>query len=471
MGTPRIYPGCFRIWYTIFMENNTSPWIRQLNRTRPITTNEILDGADIAVIGGGIAGVTTAYYLLKHTNKKIVLLEAGKVAHGATGHNAGQVVSYFERSLFDIAETYGLSMAIKAQASVEHAWILLEEMREECNLQTPVSVFVKPVGFTSLTQVMRLLKDNQVRRLGGLPTSPILISDEITMPIEAEMVSDLWKYTPKENILSLLETTDERYIAVGQEKAGCMNSAMFTEELTGYLLATYKERFILCENTPVVDVLLYTKNAILTIPDGSIDVEEVILCTNGFENIRLVNHAGDDIDVKFHHNVRGYVGYQMGYLAEENHPPTAVTYFDDPKSLMHVDDAYYLLTRREFDSTDTKANSLISLGGEGEWLEDATMYKQDAVFPKEIFSKIDSFAKRVYKDAPKDIAYEFTWHGLMGFTRNNLRLIGREPKNNILMYNLGCNGIGILPSVFGARTIARIVNKEMVEKSIFDPSE
>lgn len=470
METPRIYPGCFRIWYTIFMEHNTSPWIRQLNRTRPIASYRELDEADIAIIGGGIAGITTLYYLLKNTTKKIVLLEAGKVAHGATGHNAGQIVSYFERSLFDIAETYGLSMATSAQASIEHAWILLDEIREDCHLQTPISVFVKPVGLTAISQVMRLLKDNQIRRLGGLPVLPILVSDDVTMPLEAEMVSDLWKYTTKENIKSLLETNDERYIALGQEKAGCMNSAIFTEELTGYLLSKYSERFILCENTPVVDVLLYAKNVLLTIPGGTIDVEEVVLCTNGFENIRLVNHAGDDIDVLFHHTMRGYVGYQMGYLAEENHPPTAVTYFDDPTSTMHVDDPYYLLTRRPFEETDSRVSNLISLGGEGVWMEDTTAYKQDTPVPDEVIKRMDSFTKRAYREAPKEIVYEFKWHGLMGFTRNNLRIIGREPKNPLLLYNLGCNGIGILPSIFGARRIAQFICKEKIEPMVFDPA-
>ena len=71
-------------------------------------------------------------------------------------------------------------------------------------------------------------------------------------------------------------------------------------------------------------------------------------------------------------------------------------------------------------------------------------------------------------DPNKKIDYVFTWHGLMGCTKNGVRLIGPEPKNPALLYNLGCNGVGILPSLYGGRQIARHLSGEKTEKSIFD---
>ena len=38
-----------------------------------------------------------------------------------------------------------------------------------------------------------------------------------------------------------------------------------------------------------------------------------------------------------------------------------------------------------------------------------------------------------------------------------------------LFYNLGCNGIGILPSIAGSFRIAKLINNEVLEESIFDP--
>ena len=57
---------------------------------------------DIAIIGGGIAGLSTAYWLLKEDpNLKICILEKGELGAGATGRNAGFItcgsVEHFNR--------------------------------------------------------------------------------------------------------------------------------------------------------------------------------------------------------------------------------------------------------------------------------------------------------------------------------------------------------------------------------------
>ena len=54
-----------------------------------------LDGdveADVAVIGGGIVGITTAL-LLREAGARVALLDAGRLAHGVTGHTTAKVSS------------------------------------------------------------------------------------------------------------------------------------------------------------------------------------------------------------------------------------------------------------------------------------------------------------------------------------------------------------------------------------------
>ena len=48
--------------------------------------------ADVAVIGGGIVGVTTAL-LLAEAGARVVLIEANRIGHGVTGHTTGKVSS------------------------------------------------------------------------------------------------------------------------------------------------------------------------------------------------------------------------------------------------------------------------------------------------------------------------------------------------------------------------------------------
>jgi glycine/D-amino acid oxidase-like deaminating enzyme len=57
----------------------------------------------------------------------------------------------------------------------------------------------------------------------------------------------------------------------------------------------------------------------------------------------------------------------------------------------------------------------------------------------------------------------------MGFTPNGIRLVGPEPLNPVLLYNLGCNGVGLMPSIFGGRKIARFLAGEVLPPSMFDP--
>src|SRR3954469_15354553 len=70
--------------------------------------------ADVAILGGGIVGITAAL-LLKEAGKHVVLLEANRLARGVTGYTTAKVSSqhgmiYSElRSKFgpDAARTYG----------------------------------------------------------------------------------------------------------------------------------------------------------------------------------------------------------------------------------------------------------------------------------------------------------------------------------------------------------------------------
>jgi glycine/D-amino acid oxidase-like deaminating enzyme len=72
-------------------------------------------------------------------------------------------------------------------------------------------------------------------------------------------------------------------------------------------------------------------------------------------------------------------------------------------------------------------------------------------------------------DRAPGTAYPYTWHGLMGYTPGRLRVIGADPRNPVLLYNLGCNGVGFLPSVMGGHRVARLLAGEALGPSIFDP--
>jgi glycine/D-amino acid oxidase-like deaminating enzyme len=70
---------------------------------------------------------------------------------------------------------------------------------------------------------------------------------------------------------------------------------------------------------------------------------------------------------------------------------------------------------------------------------------------------------------PASQPYDFHWHGLMGYNDSGIRVVGAHPRHGRLLYNLGCNGVGFLPSLWSADRLARLLAGERLEPTIFDP--
>lgn len=429
----------------------------------------------MVIVGGGIAGVTTAYFALTRTDKSVILVEADKIAHGATGHNAGQITSYFERPLTDLVQEFGFDMAIDGQLSIESGWTLIDEIISAAKLRVPLYRFTGYAGMASLEQITQQLEDNILREKGGLPIEQVVIAEEWSGRVEIPREYDgIYEIASHKDVLSLIECSDPAYIAALSYQKGCLNSALFSEELVQYLAEAYKNRFSFYEGSPVKTVYLSKEFAELDVLNYKVKAKKLVLCTNGFENFSIKNKTGQEIDTKFHHLIAGRIGYMSGYIEPLKHPPVAISYF--PKSGGgHSDptgDEYFYLTRRPHEHKGTISFNLVSTGGPEKVLPNGALYSRDEASSDEIKILIDDFLSNTYNKYPEnDVEYAFFWHGLMGYTPNGIRRVGPEPCNPVLLYNLGCNGVGILPSVFGSLRISRFLNGESVEQTIFDPKD
>ncbi len=417
-----------------------SPWLAQLKRTRPVTTLSGNIATDIAIVGGGIAGIMTAYFILRDTDKTVVVIEADKVAHGATGHNAGQITSYFERPLSALVEQFGLEMASKGQEAIESGWALLDTVHEEANVTTSMYRFTGHAGVTTLQQLLVHLENNWCRAESRrLDLESILVAEEAAYlkDIPAKYVN-LYATLPHKDILALMETKN-------------------------------KDRFVLYEGSPVSNVVLQEDGGVLHSLEHTIRAKRIVLCTNGFENFTITNEHGRDINARFHHTVHGTVGYMAGYVEPLNRDPIAISYF--PESKHYGDEPYYYLTRRPHDAGEVHQHNLVCIGGPEKKLTDTAIYSREETYEERIQDMIDAFLHANYQHAADEhTQYAFLWHGLMGYTTSGVRLIGPEPLNPVLMYNLGCNGVGILPSIYGGKRISEIVVGKELEPSMFDPT-
>src|SRR5687768_7872383 len=66
--------------------------------------------ADVCIVGAGLAGLSTAWELLSR-GKSIVLLDAGRVAWGASGRNGGFVLQGWSEGISAIEQRCGKATA------------------------------------------------------------------------------------------------------------------------------------------------------------------------------------------------------------------------------------------------------------------------------------------------------------------------------------------------------------------------
>jgi glycine/D-amino acid oxidase-like deaminating enzyme len=456
------------------MFNNKSPWVEQLKNkfnTQPLDKNH---KTDILIIGAGISGITTAYYILKNTNLNVTLVEAKTLASGATGHNAGQLVSYFEKQISNIVKEFGFEMAVSAQKDINSSWFLLEQIYQDTGITTNISISNGYAGIQTYEDLVTFLQNAQVYKKAGLIHEKLSIAEDCSyLEKIPQKFHNLFSIIKKKNLMDYLETNDSSYYAMISVKKGMMNSALFCEDLLNYIFKNFSNRFNYYDKTPVSEIRLHQNNSLTIANNKEIYSNKIVLCTNGFEKIDIINKVGNDINTKFHHLVIGVVGYMAGYLEEDLRKPTAIGFLPKKSSTgkdVFDKDPYFYFTRRDYEIKNKKFN-LICIGGPEAVMDDSNKYKIEHPFPKEAQDSINNFLHKSYKYAPKgSIDYKYIWHGLMGYTPNGIRLIGIEPLNKNLLYNLGCNGVGILPSIFGANKISKILSGEKFEKSIFDPS-
>jgi glycine/D-amino acid oxidase-like deaminating enzyme len=440
-----------------------SPWLAQLKKNRPTKSLNKNAKTDVLIIGAGIAGMVTAHYLLKDTKNRVIIVDAGKMAHGATGHNAGQIASYFEYPFDLLVKEYGFEKAIQAQSSIIQAWDLLDHIVQEAELKSRPLSFSGFAGCTSVKQVISHLRRAIIRCNGRLQVDFAYIEDDPRIIRQIpKKYKELYAAVPKANILRKLETTDKTYIAATTIRKGCMNSAKFCEELLDYFHRTYKHRFALYENTPV-DLVTAKKSKVVAKANGkTIETKQVILCTNGYKKLKLSNEVNGG-KTAYAGLITNIVGFMAGYEQSAPLGPVAISYF--PKNYGSNEDPYFYLTRRPL--KDKK--KLVCIGGPETMLSDKEEYDQYKHYNTQGLAEIKTFLKKSHKHTPKNARYLYQWEGLMGYTKDRIRCVGKDPYNPRIWYNLGCNGVGIMPSIYGAKRISLLMKGVNLKRSLFDP--
>ena len=120
-----------------------SYWIDSTSQSEYPTLNEDIK-ADIAIIGGGIVGISTAYLLSQH-GIKVVILEANRILQGTTSHTTAKITSQHGLIYSKIKTQMGKEMAKQYADANESAIRMIEKIAHENNIEcdyVPESAYI-----------------------------------------------------------------------------------------------------------------------------------------------------------------------------------------------------------------------------------------------------------------------------------------------------------------------------------------
>ena len=132
------------------MENTQSYWLASTPETNYPSLGSGLT-VDVAVLGGGLAGLATAH-LLKQAGVRVALIEANRIGQGTTGHTTAKITAQHDLIYAELIKNFGRE---KAQQYADANNTALKTMAEiiqaqgiECDFQTkPAYVYTEQESF------------------------------------------------------------------------------------------------------------------------------------------------------------------------------------------------------------------------------------------------------------------------------------------------------------------------------------
>jgi glycine/D-amino acid oxidase-like deaminating enzyme len=132
--------------------------------------------ADVVIIGGGMAGMITAY-LLSKTKKKVIVLEKNEIGHGATGLTTAFLTQSIDTDLADMASIFGREKSKQILQSHQKAIDTIEKIITENNIDCDFKRVSNYIYANSEDEIKDLEEEYKAGRELGL---------QISFPVKTE---------------------------------------------------------------------------------------------------------------------------------------------------------------------------------------------------------------------------------------------------------------------------------------------
>jgi glycine/D-amino acid oxidase-like deaminating enzyme len=213
--------------------------------------------ADVAILGAGFTGLSTAWYLRQaDPSLRVVVLESDVVGYGASGRNAGFVTTHMGTGLRMTASRFGKEKARQAHdfavRAVRHLGELVEEQGIDCDYEKNGELVVA----TNPAQVDRLQAGIRLAQKLGIGGMRWLDARELSEEVDSPLYLG----------------------AIADEECALLNPAKLVRGLKNLAEGTGAEIY---EHTPVEAAHLRPRIRLET-PQGSVAAQKVVFATNAF---------------------------------------------------------------------------------------------------------------------------------------------------------------------------------------------
>lgn len=366
---------------------------------------------DVAVIGAGFTGLSTAHFLhLAEPGLRIAVLEADVVGYGASGRNAGFSMTKIGMLNSVTKLRFGQQAAIEAHTYADRAVSLLRalvrDLELDCDYEHPglLTVATSPAHARRLDKELRLADELGLRGVERIEAGAL--AERVTSPL---YVGDAW----------------------WEPNCGILNPAKLAWSWKRVIETAGIDVF---EQTPVIGVSRTGSSTILTTPRGRVRAGKVVFATNAWSHqfpglrskqvpvwtyIVLTEPLSDaQLDA-------------IGWSGREG--------IEDFRDLVH----YYRLT----------ADQRIVFGGRdvGVWDGDSMARDRDPT----IFAKLRADLKATFP-ALGEVAFSHAWGGPVSATLDLFPALGYLGGRD-WVYSLGCVGHGVSTTHLNGQTIRDLV--------------
>ena len=378
----------------------------------PYKSNPALKGdlsVDVAIIGGGFTGLSTAYHLRKdNPGMRVAVLEAECIGYGASGRNGGFSMTLFGLEPAVTKALFGQQRTVEAHRYMERAVDFVDALIKEHKIQSDYWFPGFLRAATTPGYVKRIQHDLDILTSMGVTGLQWIDAAKIRSEVDSPLFLGGW----------------------WEPRCGLLNPAKQARELKRIAMKSGAEIY---EDTPVTEIRREAKFRLKT-PGGTVTAEKIVFATNAYSHL-IPQLRAKQIPAFTHMVVTEPLDKkQMATIGWKNRQG-----IEDARNLVH----YFRLT----------VDNRLAMGGSDVSITYGRDMDRD-LNPR-TFADLERDVVRLFPSL-KGIKFTHRWGGPVSVPVDMAPAIGFIGDGRAI-YSLGCVGHGVSMTHLNGKTIADLI--------------